>query len=156
MLIRISRYHINAIEQEAMAAFPDECCGLIIGRKNRGGDFIVEGLAPSANVALRTDRFEIDPALLIRTQRNMRNGPDHLIGVYHSHPSGQANPSDTDIACAVMPGWVWLISALDGAALVETLAFCDNANSENNSSKNAGNRFSPLKLVIQDNTRLAG
>jgi proteasome lid subunit RPN8/RPN11 len=34
-----------------------------------------------------------------------------VLGYYHSHPSGQAEPSATDCACASEDGRIWAIIA---------------------------------------------
>ena len=150
MSIKISGYHINAIEKAARDAYPIECCGLVIGRKDDAFGFIIDELAPTQNMAAEVDRFEIDPTIYIRLQRDLRRGPNGIIGVYHSHPGGIAKPSDRDVAGAVMPGWVWLICGLGQGTPTQTRAFHDDGADERRS------RFRELELFIQDDERLAG
>jgi proteasome lid subunit RPN8/RPN11 len=92
---------------EAEAAHPLECCGLLLG----SGDAIAR-VKPTANVAAEPARtFEIDPAALIAAERTMRDGGETLIGYYHSHPNGRAEPSACDAASAAADGRLWLIIA---------------------------------------------
>lgn len=93
----------------ARAAHPRECCGLLFG-----DDDTVHRIAPTANVAQDPLRaFEIDPAALIGAERAMRQGGERLIGHYHSHPNGRAEPSPRDAADAAADGRLWLIIAGD-------------------------------------------
>lgn len=92
---------------EAAAAHPHECCGILLGR-----DGVVEGVVPCDNVHPMPDRhFEIDPAALIAAYRAARGGGPDILGYYHSHPSGFAEPSATDAAMAAGDGRLWAIVA---------------------------------------------
>ena len=47
----------------------------------------------------------------------LRESPDAVIGVYHSHPDGSARPSETDRSMIFEPAMIWLITAVaDGTA----------------------------------------
>ena len=92
--------------QAASAASPGaEICGLLYGRPD--AIFMAEACA---NVAPRPDRaFELDPAALIAAHRRARAGGPAIIGHYHSHPSGRAEPSAIDAEAAPPDGALWLI-----------------------------------------------
>ncbi|MBK6800523.1 M67 family metallopeptidase [Novosphingobium sp.] len=93
--------------EEATRAFPRECCGLLLGRDGR-----IETALPCANVHGQPERhFEIDPAALIAAHRAARGGGPQVLGYYHSHPSGRAEPSATDRAQASGDGRIWAIVA---------------------------------------------
>lgn len=92
---------------EAAAAFPRECCGLLFGTSDR-----IDRAQPCANVAADPIRtFEIDPAALIAAERAARSGGQGLIGYYHSHPNGRAEPSPCDASEAARDDRLWLIVA---------------------------------------------
>lgn len=92
---------------EAAAAHPLECCGLLLGRANA-----VAAVVPCRNVHPSPERhFEIDPVALIAAHREARTGGLEIIGYYHSHPSGQAEPSVLDAAQAGGDGRLWAIVA---------------------------------------------
>ena len=93
--------------EAAAGAAPEECCGLLLGRPGQ-----IEAAVPARNVAAdRTRSFEIDPALLLRTHRDARGAGQQVIGHYHSHPNGSAEPSKRDAARAVENGQLWVIVA---------------------------------------------
>jgi proteasome lid subunit RPN8/RPN11 len=97
------------MRQEGRNSAPDECCGLLLGRD------AVEEARPAANVALEPrHRFEIDPQALIDAHREARAGGLGVIGYYHSHPGGPAEPSATDRAHASGDGKVWAILGAGG------------------------------------------
>ncbi len=93
--------------EEANHAHPDECCGLLLGQ-----GAIVERAVAAANVHPEPARhFEIDPAALIAAHRAVRGGGPQVLGYYHSHPNGRAQPSPTDQAQASGDGRIWAIVA---------------------------------------------
>ena len=92
---------------EAAAAHPRECCGLLLGQGVR-----VLEIRPAANLHDQPEsHFEIDPAALIAAHRTARNGVLQVLGYYHSHPNGLAEPSATDRASASGDGRIWAIVA---------------------------------------------
>ena len=117
--VRLAPEQLRAIERAAEEAYPEEACGLLVGRSAPGERYSVSTVEASANVAEppRTRRFEVDPKLRLRLERALRESPDSVIGVYHSHPDGSAAPSETDISMIFEPDMVWLITAVaDGRA----------------------------------------
>ncbi len=103
---------LAAVERIAVAAAPLEACGLLEGTI-QGSHYRVTGIHPSQNVAPDpADRFEVDPRLLLRLQKDLRGAPTAMIGIYHSHPRGPAVPSATDLAMAWQPELVWVITAV--------------------------------------------
>jgi predicted GIY-YIG superfamily endonuclease/proteasome lid subunit RPN8/RPN11 len=103
----ISDAAIKTLQDHATRAAPQEACGILLGQGNR-----IERAQPARNVhpAPRT-HFEIDPQALIDAHRAARAGGPQVLGYYHSHPSGPAEPSDTDRAMAAGDGSVWAIAA---------------------------------------------
>ena len=93
--------------QEAARAHPQECCGLLLGQGGR-----ITQTRRAANV--HTDpaiQFEIDPAVLLAAHRGARGGGLQVLGYYHSHPNGRAQPSPRDQAGGAGDGRVWAIVA---------------------------------------------
>jgi proteasome lid subunit RPN8/RPN11 len=90
---------------EAARAAPEECCGLLLGR---GG--VIEEARPAANIAFERRRyFEIDPRVLIDAHRAARAGGRDVLGYFHSHPGGPAEPSAVDGERSAGDGTVWAI-----------------------------------------------
>jgi desampylase len=125
---------------EAVAAWPRECCGLIEGIR-RGQTIIATALHPARNLAETDDRFEIDPAAHIRLLKSARAADHTIVGCYHSHPAGEAQPSPRDLEGASEAGFVWLIAALAPGADPQIGGFVFD-----------GVRFEPLQLVHEDGT----
>ena len=98
------------ILQEARQARPNECCGLIEGARDHEG-FEVTELHPARNLAASPDRFEIDPRDQFAAHRRARARGHAIVGCYHSHPGGRAEPSAADRAGAGEDNFLWLIAA---------------------------------------------
>ncbi len=99
------------ILQEARAAMPGECCGLLEGHKGKSDDFQITAVHPARNLASANDRFEIAPEDHIRALKAARANGHSLIGCYHSHPDGRAEPSPRDALGAEEENFLWLIAA---------------------------------------------
>ena len=106
-MVQIVRSAVERILAEAAAAHPRECCGILLGE----GEAIT-ALQPARNVHPAPEtHFEIDPQALIDAHRAARAGGPEVLGYYHSHPTGPAEPSATDRALAAKDGRVWAIAA---------------------------------------------
>lgn len=100
------------IMDQAQAVHPRECCGLLVGA--RDGDVArIGALHPAHNLSDDPDRFDIDPRDHIAAQKSARESDQAVIGCYHSHPNGRAQPSATDLAGANAENFLWLIAAGD-------------------------------------------
>jgi proteasome lid subunit RPN8/RPN11 len=110
------------IEREALAAFPRECCGLIEGIAEADA-LRATTIHPARNLSCEDHRFEIDPADHVAAQRAARANGHAIIGCYHSHPNGSAQPSARDKAGALEEDFVWLVCGVDQAAATHIAAF---------------------------------
>jgi proteasome lid subunit RPN8/RPN11 len=107
MQVGISSGLIETIIGLAAADPTREVCGLLLGSGDR-----IEEIVPATNVAADPScRFEVDPAVQFATLRGTRAGGGAVVGCYHSHPSGRAEPSPTDKAMIGRVGELWLICA---------------------------------------------
>lgn len=85
---------------------PREACGLLFGEEGT-----ISAAETVANVADEPELyFEIDPAALFAALRAERAGGARIAGYWHSHPSGDAQPSETDAGMAAGDGKLWLIA----------------------------------------------
>lgn len=116
-MIILAPVHHAQIALAAVTAYPYECCGLLVGRGTIQDGIDITDVIPAKNLRSEPDRFELDPALYLRVQRELREagGRDRVVGHYHSHPNGQAIPSNIDLAEANDPNLVWVIVGTDGA-----------------------------------------
>lgn len=99
----------KAIVDHARREQPRECCGLLLGAGRS-----VQYAAPMRNMAGSTTRYRIGDAAHIDLRRVIRPLQPQLeiVGVYHSHPAGEARPSSIDLKEAMYPQWVYLIVGL--------------------------------------------
>jgi proteasome lid subunit RPN8/RPN11 len=105
METEVSSALVDELLTLANAGHPLEVCGLLLGNRNR-----ISGLKSCANVHPSPEsHFEIDPRALIAAHRAEREGGPLIVGYYHSHPEGPAEPSSTDRAYATGDGKVWAI-----------------------------------------------
>jgi proteasome lid subunit RPN8/RPN11 len=109
MIVRLTAGVMETLRAAARAAHPRECCGLLTGQPG-----LIEAVVPAANVSPHPETsFEIDPAILLQTHRAARGQQRRVLGHYHSHPDGSAQPSIRDAARAIDNGQIWLIIAGD-------------------------------------------
>lgn len=112
MDIAVSTRVLALIREEAHAALPRECCGILLGEGVR-----IASAQPARNVHSAPEtHFEIDPQALIDAHRAARDGGPQVLGYYHSHPEGTAEPSATDRAMAAGDGAIWAIVAQEKIA----------------------------------------
>ncbi len=123
-MILITLDDLRTINDAAEASYPEEACGLLVGRRAQGGQARVTRVEPATNVAAdRRTGFEVDPGLRIGLERKLRNTDQAIVGHFHSHPDGPARPSQTDLAKAFEPDLIWLIVAVIRRQASQVLAF---------------------------------
>ncbi len=144
-MIVIAARQLRQIVAAAEAAYPCEACGLLVGIDDRSVQepaVVVQAVHESPNVADDpAHRFEVDPALRFRLFRELTPTGPRLVGLYHSHPDGNAEPSAHDLACAFEPDLAWLVTSVVAGRAVATTAhvLVEDA---------AGRRFAPVTLQV--------
>jgi proteasome lid subunit RPN8/RPN11 len=91
-MIHIERGPWREMINHAQAAYPNECCGAMIGSIN-GDQKTVDNVSSGSQQA----RYELRPEDLLRADREARSRNLDLIGIYHSHPDCGAYFSETDL-----------------------------------------------------------
>lgn len=95
----------KAIGEHAARA-PYELCGALLGMAGR-----VTGFVPLENRSHTPEtRFFITAADVLRIEKEAEAHGAQLVGFYHSHPRGTAEPSPVDIEAA-LPGYIYLIAS---------------------------------------------
>jgi proteasome lid subunit RPN8/RPN11 len=111
-VLEISTETISRLTEHAESAYPQECCGALVGERAGDGAVVAESV-PATNVArAATSRFEIDPGELLALHRHCRERGLEVVGYYHSHPDGSPRPSELDRRNA-WPELSYLIVAVD-------------------------------------------
>jgi proteasome lid subunit RPN8/RPN11 len=119
--MKVGRGVLTAIEAHARRDAPNECCGLLLGRR---GD-IVEAVPVRNAAAEPWRRYEIAPEDHFAVLRRCRTETDGLavVGGYHSHPRTHPEPSSTDLEQA-FEEFVYLIAGpVDGFAALDVRAY---------------------------------
>ena len=87
------------LRRHAERAWPEEACGLLIGRHLDGAVEILDSVATANRSDRPLRRFDLDPLQLLDLQDGLPEG-SAVVGVYHSHPVGDPSPSPADRATA--------------------------------------------------------
>lgn len=131
-MLKIKQTDHASIRRHGEEAYPNECCGVLLGRVADNGTRIVTSTARCGNT--RTDsarnRYNIDPRDLLRIQREGRERGEDIIGFYHSHPDHPARWSPTDLAEAHWFGCSYLITSVEKGRAVLTNSFELTGNGE--------------------------
>lgn len=112
------------IDRHAAETYPDECCGVILGRQI-DGQRVVDQLIEIENQwdeGERRRRFLITPQQYMRAEKQAREAGLDLLGFYHSHPDAPARPSEFDREHA-WPFYSYLIASVDAGTPVDLTAW---------------------------------
>ena len=108
--IYIPQEALDRMAEHSFACFPEEMCGLIVGRP---GTNEVVRFVPITNVAHSARVYTIDPKEHMRADMAAEAEGLEVVGCVHSHTHTQAYPSPTDVAAAPDPGWHYVIVSLE-------------------------------------------
>lgn len=118
MALKIKRNHFELIKAYGEEAYPNECCGFLLG-KLVDGEKEVAATFPAFNSREDSEkyhRFLITPQAYLECEKFARQKNLDIIGFYHSHPNAEAQPSAYDIE----HGWPWysyvIVSVKDSRA----------------------------------------
>lgn len=110
--------HAAAIARHGERAYPEECCGVMLGTLEHGVKR-VRALVPMANIRedeARARRYLIAPEELRDVESRAEAEGLDIVGFYHSHPDHPAIPSAFDRDHA-WPWWSYVIvSVRSGSA----------------------------------------
>jgi len=97
-MIRIESEPWAAMVSHARQAYPNECCGAMLGAI-QDDEKIVRIAMPLENAFAgpQATRYELRPEDLLAADRAARSRRMDLIGIYHSHPDCDAYFSQTDL-----------------------------------------------------------
>ena len=104
----------KTIVQDAVSAYPDECCGFLYGNEDSNGRRFITQARVVMNVkdGDKRRRFEISAHDYLEAERYAEEKQIELLGVYHSHPDHPAIPSEHDRAAA-QPFFSYLIISVN-------------------------------------------
>jgi proteasome lid subunit RPN8/RPN11 len=103
--VRIQRGVSSELRNHAQRQPRLECCGLLAGQ-----DGVITHVFPAVNVANDPSKnYEIAPSEIFRMMREFRAAGLEFLGIYHSHPNSENQPSARDIELAYYSEEVYLI-----------------------------------------------
>ncbi len=114
----LTREHRDIIILHALEEAPNECCGLLLGRSGR-----IERVIVMKNDLPAPDAYFMNPEQQIEVFTDMAKRGEELLGIYHSHPKGPAEPSGSDLQLAFHPETVYFIISLADAVRPKVRAF---------------------------------
>jgi proteasome lid subunit RPN8/RPN11 len=125
-MLQIHYAEYEALRAHGEETYPNECCGVLLGKKIDGeATNHVHQIVRAGNT--RTDsahnRYNIAPQELVRIQRQARGLSLDIIGFYHSHPDHPAQWSPTDFAEAHWLGCSYVITSVEKGKAVLTNSF---------------------------------
>ena len=103
--LRLSSAVADTIRMHGHAAYPNECCGALLGRD--GAVSAVHALPNTTEDGPRR-RFLVRPADYMAAEREATARSLDLLGFYHSHPDHPARPSQYDLDHA-WPSFAYVI-----------------------------------------------
>lgn len=96
--IHIKSLEHRKIELHGEKTFPEECCGVLLGKVEGGISVIDEArVLRNTNAGSRNTRYNIDPLDLIKLEDELEDTDRIMLGIYHSHPNHPAKPSKFDL-----------------------------------------------------------
>jgi proteasome lid subunit RPN8/RPN11 len=96
--MRIEKEPWEAVLAHALATYPEECCGALLGRMEAGAKRVTRALAlENVSPAPRRFHYEVRQEDLLAAARQAHQQGLRLVGIYHSHPDRDAYFSETDL-----------------------------------------------------------
>ena len=109
-MLAISRETSEQLRSHARDAFPEECCGILLGRVVEAERREVSAAIPCRNTHPQPrTHYLLDSRDLIAAQRDAREQGRAIVGFYHSHPAHPAEASPTDQAEALWVGCSYVV-----------------------------------------------
>ncbi len=153
LMLRISRASWEELCQHAREAFPEECCGIVLGgeeteevRRITNIQNTLHQKDPLAHPRDATTAYFMDPKELLATLREADTKHLNLKAFYHSHPQHEAYFSAEDKARALFgdepsyPDSAHLVISLYDGKVKEAKAFAWDPEKKD---------FVPIPLVVK-------
>lgn len=125
MALYITEEARAAIAAHGERGYPNEICGLLLGKDAEGGRTL-RALVPVEN-SFEADeqyhRFLITPEAMFQAEKEARRQHLDVLGVYHSHPNEAARPSLYDRDHAAWTAWSYIIVSVQGTGATEMRAW---------------------------------
>jgi proteasome lid subunit RPN8/RPN11 len=130
-MLRISNSDYAAIRKHGEDTYPNECCGVLLGRMDDGIRVVRETVrCGNTREDSPQNRYNIAPQELIAAQRKAREKGMDIIGFYHSHPDHPPRWSTTDLNEAHWFACSYVITSVEAGIASRTYSFVLAGNDE--------------------------
>ena len=131
-VLQISKSDYDALRAHGEETYPNECCGVLLGKHEAGAGNSVSLLVRAGNTETTAahNRYHIAPQELVRIQRQARGLGLDIVGFYHSHPDHPAQWSETDFSEAHWMGCSYVITRVAKGKAETTNSFLLTGTSE--------------------------
>jgi proteasome lid subunit RPN8/RPN11 len=119
-MIVLSKDLERRVREEGEKAYPNECCGILLGTEaygERRADLILP-VENAREEGEKYHRFVITPEDFMRAEKEAARQNREIYGFYHSHPDHPARPSGYDREHA-LPFYSYLILAVEEGRAAE-------------------------------------
>lgn len=118
-MIHLTEEIISEIKSHGEKTYPEECCGILLGKFEIDKKFVFEILKiENSRESEREKRYLIAPQDYIKAEKYARQRGFDIVGIYHSHPDHPAKPSNYDLEHA-FPFLSYIIVSVEGGVAKE-------------------------------------
>ena len=126
MILYVTDALMEDIKAHALTAYPEECCGVLIGDLPEDFGQSSAELRVTETRRLenawenlnRTNKYAVAPEAIAAVEKEFAGKPRGILGFYHSHPDVPAWPSPYDLQRA-WPSYAYLIAAVAGGKVTQ-------------------------------------
>jgi len=122
-MIVLPEVHFRAVTEHASSAYPEECCGALLGHRGDKGRTVADVIRCRNVHDTPTTRYAIDPAELVTLQRKARERGLEIVGFYHSHPDRPSYVSRTDLEEAHWLDCSYIIASVEQGSVAQVRSF---------------------------------
>lgn len=106
-MLRIDGALYREMVEHGLREFPNEACGLLVGRDGAPVRFFAMRNLDASPVSYR-----LDPKEQLEIFDRMDEEGWELLGIFHTHTHSEAYPSETDLRLAFYPDAYYLVMSL--------------------------------------------
>lgn len=123
MSLRIPAREVERIQAHLCRAYPEEGCGVLLGRERDGTRAVERAIAlENRRESSRHQRYVIAPEQFLAADREARAAGLEVVGFFHSHPDHPVAASAFDLEHA-WPYYSYLIASVREGRVTEMRAF---------------------------------
>ena len=108
----------------AKKAYPNECCGILVGKKSEKGEIEITEIREASNLfhGQKSVHFQINPLFVYHLEQEIEASGLEIVGVYHSHPDYPAILSKEDENYMV-PGLEYVIMSVQKGEIADVKSY---------------------------------